>query len=262
MSNNLARTPLAARILTDPAFSDGCDSNHSGELGGHNLEEADFQMPQIKWYLDGRRVNANPHVYNMHQLLRSARLSSPRWLCYHLRCKRWWCCWRMAIRCIRRSIKSSMSDGRCSGTSQRREYAILMSVSMEFDLKNGMYYQLVQRMKDASVKWRSTSDDGRYHSCRGSGFVSLPTRKWFLTACTLLLQRVCLLCVEAVALKIKMLFSGIAFEKIENFSFFFFERDAKAWWFFVWKMSNVMHHAKKISFFRGCVTNFLCERPP
>ena len=45
MSNNLARTSLAARISIDPTFSDGYDSNHSGELGGHSLEEANFQSP-------------------------------------------------------------------------------------------------------------------------------------------------------------------------------------------------------------------------
>ena len=29
----------------DPTFSDGYDSNYSGELGGHSLEEANFQSP-------------------------------------------------------------------------------------------------------------------------------------------------------------------------------------------------------------------------
>ena len=216
----------------------------------------------IKWYLDGQRVNVNPHVYNMYQLLRSARLSSPRCLCYHLRCKRWLSCCRMTTRCIRRSIKSSMSAGRCSGTSQRREYAILLSVFKEYDPKNAMYCQLVQRMNDASVKWRTTSDNGRCHSCRGSGSVS---DLWleFDFYC-----REYIFCLEAVALKIKMLFTNryrrkiILFEKIENFTFLFFKRDAKAWWSFVWKTPNVMHHAKKMFFFRVCVTNFLCERPP
>ena len=41
----MARTPLAARISIDPTFSDGYDSNHSGELGGHSLEEANFRSP-------------------------------------------------------------------------------------------------------------------------------------------------------------------------------------------------------------------------
>ena len=41
----MARTPLAARILIDPAFSDGYDSDHSGELGGQSLVEADIQSP-------------------------------------------------------------------------------------------------------------------------------------------------------------------------------------------------------------------------
>ena len=36
----MARTPFAARILMDPAFSDGYESNQSGELGGHSLVEA------------------------------------------------------------------------------------------------------------------------------------------------------------------------------------------------------------------------------
>ena len=45
MSNNLARTSLAARILIDPTFSDGYDSNHSGELGGHSLVEAEINSP-------------------------------------------------------------------------------------------------------------------------------------------------------------------------------------------------------------------------
>ena len=42
MSSSLARTPLAARITIDPSFSDGYESNHSGELVGHSLEEAEF----------------------------------------------------------------------------------------------------------------------------------------------------------------------------------------------------------------------------
>ena len=41
----MARTPLAARILIDPAFSDGYESNQSGELGGHSLVEAEIQSP-------------------------------------------------------------------------------------------------------------------------------------------------------------------------------------------------------------------------
>ena len=41
----MARTPLAARILIDPAFSDVYESNHSGELGGRSLVEADIQSP-------------------------------------------------------------------------------------------------------------------------------------------------------------------------------------------------------------------------
>ena len=36
---------LAARILIDPAFSDGYESNQSGEGGGHSLVEADIQSP-------------------------------------------------------------------------------------------------------------------------------------------------------------------------------------------------------------------------
>ena len=38
----MARTPLAARILIDPAFSDGYESNQSGEGGGHSLVEAEI----------------------------------------------------------------------------------------------------------------------------------------------------------------------------------------------------------------------------
>ena len=45
MSNNLARTSLAARISIDPAFSDGYESNHSGKRGGHSLEEAEIRSP-------------------------------------------------------------------------------------------------------------------------------------------------------------------------------------------------------------------------
>ena len=45
MSINIARTPLAARILIDPAFSDGYESNNSRELGSHSLVEADIQSP-------------------------------------------------------------------------------------------------------------------------------------------------------------------------------------------------------------------------
>ena len=41
----MARTPLAGRILIDPAFSDGYKSNQSGELGGYSLVEAKFQSP-------------------------------------------------------------------------------------------------------------------------------------------------------------------------------------------------------------------------
>ena len=41
----MARTPLAARILIDPAFSDGYESNQSGEGGGHSLVEAEIQSP-------------------------------------------------------------------------------------------------------------------------------------------------------------------------------------------------------------------------
>ena len=41
----MARTPLAARIMIDPAFSDGYESNQSGELGGHSLVEANIQSP-------------------------------------------------------------------------------------------------------------------------------------------------------------------------------------------------------------------------
>ena len=42
---DLAQTPLAARILIDPAFSDGYESNQSGEGGGHSLAEAEIQSP-------------------------------------------------------------------------------------------------------------------------------------------------------------------------------------------------------------------------
>ena len=45
MSINMARTPLAARISIDPAFSDGYESNQSGELGGHSQVEAEVQSP-------------------------------------------------------------------------------------------------------------------------------------------------------------------------------------------------------------------------
>ena len=45
MSTNMARTPLAARILIDSAFSDGYESNQSGEGGGHSLVEAEIQSP-------------------------------------------------------------------------------------------------------------------------------------------------------------------------------------------------------------------------
>ena len=41
----MARTPLAARNLIDPAFSDGYESNQSGEGGGHSLVEAEIQSP-------------------------------------------------------------------------------------------------------------------------------------------------------------------------------------------------------------------------
>ena len=41
----MARTPLAARILIDPAFSDGYESNQSGEGGSHSLVEAEIQSP-------------------------------------------------------------------------------------------------------------------------------------------------------------------------------------------------------------------------
>ena len=41
----MARTPLAARILIDPAFSDGYESNQSGEGGGLSLVEAEMQSP-------------------------------------------------------------------------------------------------------------------------------------------------------------------------------------------------------------------------
>ena len=41
----MARTPLAARILIDPAFSDGYESNQSGEGGGLSLVEAEVQSP-------------------------------------------------------------------------------------------------------------------------------------------------------------------------------------------------------------------------
>ena len=45
MSINMARTPLAARILIDPAFSDDYESNQSGEGGGRSLVEAEIQSP-------------------------------------------------------------------------------------------------------------------------------------------------------------------------------------------------------------------------
>ena len=45
MSTNMARTPLAARILIDSAFSDGYESNQSGEGGGLSLVEAEIQSP-------------------------------------------------------------------------------------------------------------------------------------------------------------------------------------------------------------------------
>ena len=41
----MARTPLAARILIDPAFSDGYESNQSGAIGGHSLAETEIQSP-------------------------------------------------------------------------------------------------------------------------------------------------------------------------------------------------------------------------
>ena len=41
----MARTPLAARILIDPAFSNGYESNQSGEGGGLSLVEAEMQSP-------------------------------------------------------------------------------------------------------------------------------------------------------------------------------------------------------------------------
>ena len=37
----MARTLLAARIMIDPAFSDGYESNQSGEWEGHSLVEAE-----------------------------------------------------------------------------------------------------------------------------------------------------------------------------------------------------------------------------
>ena len=41
----MARTPLAARIMIDPAFSDGYESNQSGEGGSLSLAEANIQSP-------------------------------------------------------------------------------------------------------------------------------------------------------------------------------------------------------------------------
>ena len=41
----MARTPQATRIMIDPVFSDGYESNHSGELGGQSLGIADIQSP-------------------------------------------------------------------------------------------------------------------------------------------------------------------------------------------------------------------------
>ena len=45
MSTNMARTPLAARITIDPSFSDGYESNQSGELGSQSLEGAEIRSP-------------------------------------------------------------------------------------------------------------------------------------------------------------------------------------------------------------------------
>ena len=41
----MARTPLAARIMIDPVFSDGYESNHSGDEGDQSLGMADIQSP-------------------------------------------------------------------------------------------------------------------------------------------------------------------------------------------------------------------------
>ena len=41
----MAKTPQATRIMIDPAFSDGYESNQSGELGGQSLGIADIQSP-------------------------------------------------------------------------------------------------------------------------------------------------------------------------------------------------------------------------
>ena len=44
--------------------------------------------------------------------------------------------------------------------------------------------------------------------------------------------------------------------------FTFIARDGRQPTVCPWKTPNVMYHAKKIFLFRGCVTDFLCERPP
>ena len=41
----MARTPIASRNQIDPVFSGGYESNKSGEMVGHIMEEADFQSP-------------------------------------------------------------------------------------------------------------------------------------------------------------------------------------------------------------------------
>ena len=41
----MARTPIAARQTIDPVFSDGCESNHCGEMVENILDESEFQSP-------------------------------------------------------------------------------------------------------------------------------------------------------------------------------------------------------------------------
>ena len=233
----------------------------------HRLDMPGSIFRTIKWCPDGRRVNMNPHVYDMYQLLRSARLSSPR-------------------------CSVTISGARDGGAAAEWQSAALdapskalwalVDAAAPLKQENMLSYcpspyNMIRRMQciiNWCKEWRMLPRNEERPVIMEAVIPAeeaAPSVGQLGSDFWLLLNSYCredVFCVEAVALKIKMLFSNryrrkiILFEKIENFSFFFFERDAKAWWFSVWKMPNVMHHAKKIFFFRGCLTNFLCERPP
>ena len=103
-----------------------------------------------------------------------------------------------------------------------------------------------------------------FHPCRLTHYLEIGydfAEMWFLVYfCFVLYFHTSLL-----ILSINILVSFVnllLFSHPQVWIYIFFERDAKAWWFFVWKMPNVMHHAKIFFFFVGAWRIFSVKGHP